>query len=120
MIQLASAAAISLLSALAFLAYNHPRAFKKLHLPSTVFKIFIGVLITGCAYISASISTYFILAKYIPVEKVKEAIGELPVIRLGVDGFFIEIMAPLLLFWGYLWVLTELPNFLKDDKETKE
>ena len=119
MIQFASAAAISLLSALAFLAYKHPRAFKKLHLPSTVFKIFIILLIAGYAYISASISTYFILAKYIPVEKVKEAIGEIPVIKLGVTGFFVEIMLPLLIFWGYLWILSELPNFLKDDKETK-
>ncbi len=107
---------IPILSGLTYLAYKHPRAIKKLDLPSTWFKLGWVYLILHIAWHFSALNIFNRLLPLIPKNKVKEATALFDSQSVFSPLFWIIIGAWLFTWFFFLFLSHGLPFLLKDDK----
>ena len=107
---------IPICTGLTYLAYKHPRAIRKLDLPSSWFKVGPLYLIVHVSWYFGASNVFNKLLPLIPKNKVKEATA-----LLDSQSVFSPLFWFILGCWIFVWIFFlflsyGLPFLLKDDK----
>lgn|SRR6266568_887576 len=115
---LAQGVGVAALTGVTILAYKHPHAYKKIELPSIIFKFGIAVFLVMLIWHQATSTIYLRLIPFIKVSD-QQTVQKI-VDSLTISGAtYFTICGSFMALWGYLIFLTLLPSLLQNDENDR-